>query len=157
MAELRGRPATLGCPCPMPRRLPPRSRAFATSTRRSPKRGCRWLLREHLCALSSTSCYPFHAFDGDFVGLRAYFQRLLTLLVSRFVVEDIATGDDGAYVRWRWEWKLRARSSRCGVVPGVTHLRFADDGRITLSSRPVRRGERLLRGAAGDWHRAALN
>lgn len=74
---------------------------------------------------------PFHAFRGDFAGLRAYFRRVLALPESRFIVEDIATGDDGSYVRWRWAWKLRATSAT-RVVPGVTHLRLAGDGRIAL-------------------------
>ena len=73
---------------------------------------------------------PFHRVDGDFAQLRAYFERVTKLPTSRFDVEDIAVGDDGAYVRWRWTWKLRARSD-LRVVPGVTHLRLAGDGRVT--------------------------
>lgn len=72
----------------------------------------------------------FHRIDGDFAALRFYFRRVLTLAESRFVVEDVATGQDGSYVRWRWEWRRRARDPR-RVVPGVTHLRFDGAGRIT--------------------------
>ena len=73
----------------------------------------------------------FHAIRGDFVALRAYFSRVLTALdESRFIVEDTATGDDGSYVRWRWEWRRRAKDPQ-KTVPGVTHLRFDADGRIT--------------------------
>ena len=74
---------------------------------------------------------PFHAVEGDFGTLRGYFSKILTALAeSRFVVEDVATGGDGSYVRWRWEWRRRAKDA-LRVVPGVTHLRFAADGRIT--------------------------
>lgn len=73
----------------------------------------------------------FHRVDGDFATLRGYFARILTALhETRFVVEDIATGADGSYVRWRWEWRRRAKDP-LRVVPGVTHLRFDADGRIT--------------------------
>jgi hypothetical protein len=72
----------------------------------------------------------FHTIDGDFGALRAYFGRVLTALAeSRFIVEDTAVGGDGAYVRWRWEWRRKA-SHPLRVAPGVTHLRLADDGRI---------------------------
>lgn len=73
----------------------------------------------------------FHTIEGDFDAMRAYFRRVLTALHStRFVVEDTATGGDGSYVRWRWEWQRRARDP-LRTVPGVTHLRFAGDGKIT--------------------------
>lgn len=72
----------------------------------------------------------FHRVDGDFATLRGYFARILTALhESRFVVEDVATGKDGSYVRWRWEWRRKPKDD-LHVVPGVTHLRVADD-RIT--------------------------
>ena len=62
----------------------------------------------------------FHTIEGDFDAMRAYFRRVLTALHStRFVVEDVATGGDGSYVRWRWEWQRRARDS-LRTVPGVT-------------------------------------
>lgn len=74
---------------------------------------------------------PFHTIDGDFAAMRGYFGRVLTALhTTRFVVEDVATGSDGSYVRWRWEWQRRARDP-LRTVPGVTHLRFDSDGRIT--------------------------
>lgn len=73
---------------------------------------------------------PFHAVEGDVTTLRAYFSKITSLAESRFVVEDVATGRDGSYVRWRWEWRRRAKDG-LRVVPGVTHLRFATDGRIT--------------------------
>ncbi len=72
---------------------------------------------------------PFHTFHGDFDELRAYFARVLKLPASSFIVEDTATGADGSYVRWRWEWKLR-KGGALRVVPGVTHLRFTDDGKV---------------------------
>jgi steroid delta-isomerase len=74
---------------------------------------------------------PFHTFDGDFVAMRAYFNKVLTKLAdSKFFSEDDATGTDGTYVRWRWEWKLRGKDP-LRIVPGVTHLRFDRDGKIT--------------------------
>ncbi len=73
---------------------------------------------------------PFHTFDGNFAELRAYFERVLKLAESRFVVEDVVTGGDGSYVRWRWEWRRDKRAAR-RVVPGVTHLRFDAEGRVT--------------------------
>ena len=73
---------------------------------------------------------PFHAIHGDFGKLRKYFTRALTALhESKFIVEDVATGGDGSYVRWRWEWRRKARDQK-RIVPGVTHLRFAADDRI---------------------------
>lgn len=72
----------------------------------------------------------FHRVDGDYAALRAYLGRVLEALhESKFYVEDIATGRDGAYVRWRWEWRRKA-SDDLHVVPGVTHLRLEGD-RIT--------------------------
>ena len=72
----------------------------------------------------------FHTIEGDFDALRAYFHRVLTALAeSRFIVEDLSTGADGSYVRWRWEWRRKA-SHPLRVVPGVTHLRFDGNGRI---------------------------
>jgi hypothetical protein len=73
---------------------------------------------------------PFHQIEGSFETLEAYFRRVLTLHTTRFIVEDLATGGDGAYVRWRWEWQRRAKDA-LRIVPGVTHLRFAADGKIT--------------------------
>ena len=73
----------------------------------------------------------FHVIEGDFAALRVYFQRVLTALAeSKFIVDDVATGADGSYVRWRWVWRRRAKDPQRTVV-GVTHLRFAADGRIT--------------------------
>jgi len=73
----------------------------------------------------------FHTIDGDYAALRTYFTRVLTALAeSKFIVEDVAMGADGSYVRWRWEWRRRAKDPR-RLVPGVTHLRFDADGRIT--------------------------
>jgi hypothetical protein len=74
---------------------------------------------------------PFHAIDGDLPALRAYLGRVLTAVAeSRFVIEDTALGADGAYVRWRWEWRRRARDPQ-RIAPGISHLRLAADGRIT--------------------------
>lgn len=72
----------------------------------------------------------FHAIRGDRAALRAYFARIPKMLAeNRFVVEDTAIGDDGCYVRWRWEWRRRARDP-LRTAPGVTHVRFDADGRI---------------------------
>ena len=74
---------------------------------------------------------PFHAFEGDFAAMRAYFGRILTGLAhSKFISEDDATGADGTYVRWRWEWKRREKD-QLRVIPGVTHLRFEAGDKIT--------------------------
>ncbi len=91
-----------------------------------------WIARlEELYAPDFAFRDPFHAITGDYVQLRAYFRRVLTALAeTRFITEDSAIGADGSYVRWRWEWK-RKPSSPLRVVPGVTHLRLAADGRIT--------------------------
>lgn len=90
-----------------------------------------WVARlEELYAPGFAFKDAFHAVDGDFAVLRTYFERVLKLAETRFVVEDVATGSEGSYVRWRWEWRRRAQDPR-RVVPGVTHLRFASDGRIT--------------------------
>lgn len=91
-----------------------------------------WIERlEELYAPGFVFKDPFHEVTGDFATLRTYFTRVLTALAeTRFIVEDIATGADGHYVRWRWEWR-RKSSDPLHVAPGVTHLRFASDGRIT--------------------------
>jgi hypothetical protein len=91
----------------------------------------RWIERlEELYAPGFVFRDAFHTVEGDFGVIRAYFRRVLTLHTTRFVVEDIATGADGSYVRWRWEWQRRAKDP-LRIVPGVTHLRFASDGKIT--------------------------
>ena len=94
--------------------------------------GPAWIERiEELYAPGFVFADPFHTVKGDFATMRSYFQRILTALAhTRFITEDDATGRDGAYVRWRWEWKRRERDP-LSVVPGVTHLRFDADGRIT--------------------------
>lgn len=91
-----------------------------------------WIERlEELYAAGFVFEDPFHAVNGDFATLRTYFTRVLTALAeTRFIVEDLASGSDGSYVRWRWEWR-RKKSDPLHVVPGVTHLRFAADGKIT--------------------------
>jgi len=91
-----------------------------------------WIPRlEELYAPGFAFQDPFHEIRGDFPALRAYFKRVLdSLAVSRFIVEDVSTGSDGSYVRWRWEWKRREKDD-LRVVPGVTHLRFDADGKIT--------------------------
>ncbi len=91
-----------------------------------------WIERvEELYAPSFAFKDAFHRIDGDFPALRAYFHRVLSSLAeTRFVVEDVATGGDGSYVRWRWEWRRRSRDA-LRTVPGVTHLRFDAEGRIT--------------------------
>lgn len=106
-----------------------------------------WVDRvEELYAPGFEFADAFHEIRGDHEALRAYFRRILTALAeSRFVVEDLATGDDGSYVRWRWEWRRKA-SDPLRVVPGVTHLRFAADDRITY--------HRDLFDAAGGFYEA---
>lgn len=91
-----------------------------------------WIERlEELYATGFSFADPFHTVTGDFATLRTYFKRVLTALAeTRFIVEDLASGSDGSYVRWRWEWR-RKTSDPLHVVPGVTHLRFAPDGKIT--------------------------
>lgn len=64
-----------------------------------------WLDRlEELYAPSFEFNDPFHSITADYAAQRAYFAKILSSLHhSKFVVEDIATGSDGSYVRWRWE------------------------------------------------------
>lgn len=90
-----------------------------------------WIERlEELYAPTFVLSDPFHTLT-DLGSLRGYLRRMLdSLAYTQFHVEDIATGADGSYVRWRWEWQRTKRDKR-RVVPGVTHLRFADDHRIT--------------------------
>lgn len=75
---------------------------------------------------------PFHTIEADFPALRAYFAKVLTALAyTKFIVDDLATGRDGSYARWRWQWKRKASDPVRDVV-GLTHLRFANDGRIVF-------------------------
>ncbi len=75
---------------------------------------------------------PFHRIDGDLPAFRAYLARALDALYeSRFAVEDIATGRDGSYVRWRWSWRRKERHD-LHVVEGMTHLRLSPSGLITF-------------------------
>lgn len=108
------------------------SQALARFRRFYDEFGPAWIERlEELYAPGFAFRDAFHRIDGDFEQMRAYFSRILTALAeSRFITEDAAIGGDGAYVRWRWEWRRRAKDPR-RVVPGVTHLRLAADGRIT--------------------------
>ena len=91
-----------------------------------------WIARlEELYAPGFSFRDPFHEVHGEFATLRKYFQRVLeSLAVTKFHVEDVATGSDGSYVRWRWEWK-RKDTDDLKTVPGVTHLRFDPSGKIT--------------------------
>jgi steroid delta-isomerase len=90
-----------------------------------------WLDRlEELYAEGFAFEDPFHTIDGDFDALRTYLRRVLALASTRFIVDDVAVGEDGAYVRWRWEWRRRAKDPLRTVV-GMTHLRFDEAGRIT--------------------------
>jgi hypothetical protein len=73
---------------------------------------------------------PFGAIRGDLAHLEKHFGKLFTAIAeSKFLVDDAARGQDGAYVRWTWIWRWRKGSPE-KRVPGVTHLRFADDGRV---------------------------
>ena len=92
-----------------------------------------WVERlEELYAPSFAFKDPFHAIEADFPALRAYFTRVLTALAfNKFIVDDVATGRDGSYARWRWEWKRKDRDPLRTVV-GTTHLRFAADGKIAF-------------------------
>jgi len=91
-----------------------------------------WLDRlEELYAPGFAFKDAFHEINGDFAALRAYFERVLTALAyNKFTVEDVASGSDGSYVRWRWEWKRRAGDPINASI-GVTHLRLDAAGRIT--------------------------
>lgn len=71
---------------------------------------------------------PFHAVRGDLDRLRGYFARILELPQTRFTTLDAATGSDGSYVRWRWDYTLRAGWASHSLE-GMTHLRFRD-GRV---------------------------
>ncbi len=72
---------------------------------------------------------PFHDFSGDMKRLREYFEKPLQLAHSKFLVEDAAIGQDGCIVRWTWEWKWKPKSPM-KTVPGVTHIRFGEGGRV---------------------------
>lgn len=66
---------------------------------------------------------PFHRIRGDFVAMKAYFTRVLALPHNQFTTLDTAFGDDGCYVRWQWDYKLRPKSFQY-TAEGMTHLRF---------------------------------
>lgn len=73
---------------------------------------------------------PFGEIRADLKKLEHHFGKLFTAVhASKFLVEDAAVGQDGAYVRWIWVWKWKPKSQE-KRVPGVTHLRFAGDGRV---------------------------
>lgn len=75
---------------------------------------------------------PFHTIVDDRPLLEGYFARVLKLPETRFITEDQALGNDGAYVRWRWVYRLRASAPQREIA-GVTHLRATDDGnRLTV-------------------------
>ncbi|MFT3693828.1 MAG: nuclear transport factor 2 family protein [Kofleriaceae bacterium] len=90
-----------------------------------------WIARvEELYAPGFHFQDPFHRVENDFDTLRTYFRHVLTALAfTKFIVDDAATGEDGSYVRWRWEWK-RKQNDPLHTVVGVTHLRFGADGKI---------------------------
>lgn len=74
---------------------------------------------------------PFGEIRGDHAKLTTHFGKMFKLHASSFVVEDVAVGKDGAYVRWIWDWQWKAKSPR-KRVPGVTHLRLGADGRVVF-------------------------
>lgn len=83
-----------------------------------------WLPRlPELYAPDFTFTDPFHTIRADFPALRAYFEKVLKLPMSKFTTEDTATGADGSYVRWRWDYKL-FKGSDVRTAPGVTQLRL---------------------------------
>lgn len=85
--------------------------------------GDAWLPRlEEIYAPGFVVEDPFKRFEGDFAELRRYFTRVAKLRGSTFVVDDIASGSDGHYVRWTWTWQR--------AVPCVTHLRLDEEGRV---------------------------
>ena len=97
-----------------------------------------WIDRlEELYAPGFSFHDPFHGIQGDHAALRTYFRRVLEadLADNRFIVEDTAQGADGAYLRWRWEWRRR-HADALHRVPGMTHVRFDDDGRV-LTHRDI--------------------
>ena len=79
---------------------------------------------------------PFHTIVDDRAALEAYFTRVLKLPESRFITEDQAVGSDGAYVRWRWVYKLRTSAPQREII-GVTHLRATEDGERFAAHRDL--------------------
>ena len=72
---------------------------------------------------------PFLSIHADLPHLQQHFAKVTKLAVSRFLVDDAAVGQHGAYVRWTWVWRWRVKSPE-KRVPGVTWLRFGDDGKV---------------------------
>lgn len=72
----------------------------------------------------------FHTFQRDLPGMKRYFRSIPEKLSeTRFLVDGADRIEDGAVVFWRWEFRIWSGDPlRC--APGVTHLRFAEDGRI---------------------------
>ena len=74
---------------------------------------------------------PFTVIHADLGQLRHHFAKAFDLAASKFLVDDAAVGQDGAYVRWTWVWKWKP-SSREQRVPGVTWLRFDASGKVVF-------------------------
>jgi steroid delta-isomerase len=72
---------------------------------------------------------PFGTLRGDLGALKQHFGKLFKLAESKFLVDDAAVGQHGAYVRWTWIWRWKAGSPQ-KHVPGVTWLRFGADGKV---------------------------
>ncbi len=92
----------------------------------------KWVERvDELYAPSFAFRDAFHRIDADFPAMKRYFHGIFDKLAeTRFVIEDTAVSEGGAYLRWTWHWRWRERDA-LRVVDGVTHLRFDDQGRIT--------------------------
>jgi ketosteroid isomerase-like protein len=75
---------------------------------------------------------PFNEVRGvaAIEGIFAHMFR--TLHAPRFVVQEAMAQGEQCFLTWDFVFHLRGRSAARMTVRGASHLRFGDDGRITM-------------------------
>jgi len=104
---------------------------------------------------------PFNDVSG-LAAIRAVFEHMFaTLDEPRFEVLDALTEGDQCFLVWNFHFRRRGRGA-VGSIHGVSHLRYASDGRVALhrdywdAAQQVYEGVPLL-GAVMRWLRRRLS
>ncbi len=86
-----------------------------------------------LSLYADNACFkdPFNDVRGHRAIRGVFAHMFMTLNAPRFQILDAFTEGDQAFLSWDFTF-TRARGQSPMTIHGATHLRYADDGRITL-------------------------